>query len=85
MPIPNMPTLQASGAALSQDQVARLKNLQYVQSIRRPPQWKQGSTPYGVNKALAAPDPSDALKPDQRFLEPGPSAEVRPEPKPEVL
>ena len=81
----NAMSLVQSAMALSPDQVARLNNQRYVASIRTPPQWKQGVTPYGVNRALANPAPSNALKPDQRFLEPGPSAEERPEPKPQSL
>jgi len=81
----NAVNLFQSALALSPDQVARLNNQRYVASIRRPPQFVAGSTPYGVNKALASPDPANALQADPRFLQPGPSAEERPQPKPEQL
>ena len=75
----------AAAQALSPDQVARLKNQQYVATLKAPPQWKAGTTPYGVNRALAQPNAADALKPDPRFSQPGPNAEMRPQPKPEDI
>ena len=77
--------LMTSAQALSPDQVARLKNQQYVESLKKAPAWNQEKTPYGINKALGSPQPASVLQPDQRFNQPGPSAELRPQPKPESL
>jgi hypothetical protein len=71
--------------ALSPDQVRRLDNAQYIASIRQPPKFVQGPSPYGVSKSLALPDPANALKPDQRFLEPGLNLEQWPDTKPQAL
>jgi len=75
----------AAAQAMSPDQVARMKNQQYVASLKAPAQIQPVKTPYGINHALSPQKPAQLLSPDPRFNQPGPSAEMRPQPAKENL
>jgi hypothetical protein len=92
-PIPSSNLVRAAAAA-TPDQAARMKNQQYVASLRRAPasfaapgKTQQLPLPQlgGVNKALAQPNPAKSLGADPRFETGGPSAMLRPQPQQEDL
>ena len=71
--------------AMSHDQVARLKNQQYVEGLKKAPAWSQPKEPYGMQKGSLAADPAKVLQADPRFSTGGPSAVLRPQPSKEDL